>query len=373
MVLNRRLLQGMAVILVVVFVLSASTSDLLAQDAPNCTIWVQLGESIQTAIDQAPEGAVICLAEGTWEENIKIEKSLTLQGLNPEKTIIKGETYGNSVIWITTLHDVQTVSVKIEGLSVSGAKGRCSDSSPVFCADGISAAGTSIVVIDNVKVIANWNHGIEANDQAVVEIMDCVIDNNGFHGLRLSGDSHVTLRNTTVSNNEKAGIRVAGHAKTIIANATISSNGYDGISVSADSQIEVYTSTVADNGDDGIDIWGSAVAKVQDCIVENNGSRWSSAYAQLKNCIGIIVAQHSQTVIINSVIRNNRDWGVASVSVEAGYTYSHVRRYGFKGQIEFQGENLIYGNNTLDNQDGMGNPGRHPFTDLPGDGQVCLP
>jgi len=42
-----------------------------------CTVIVQPGESIQAAIDQAQEGDVICLAEGTWVENVKIEKSLT--------------------------------------------------------------------------------------------------------------------------------------------------------------------------------------------------------------------------------------------------------------------------------------------------------
>jgi nitrous oxidase accessory protein len=50
------------------------------QDQLPCTVTVQAGESIQAAIDAAEEGAVVCLAEGTWEENIEIGKGLTLRG-----------------------------------------------------------------------------------------------------------------------------------------------------------------------------------------------------------------------------------------------------------------------------------------------------
>ncbi len=48
-----------------------------AEDA--CTIAVQPDESIQAAIDRAPDGAVICLPAGSWAENIVIDKNLTLR------------------------------------------------------------------------------------------------------------------------------------------------------------------------------------------------------------------------------------------------------------------------------------------------------
>ena len=80
MMLNRRMLRTMTVILgILTVVLSVSTNALLAQETPEYTITVQPGESIQAAIDKAPAGAVICLSAGVWEENIKIERSLTLR------------------------------------------------------------------------------------------------------------------------------------------------------------------------------------------------------------------------------------------------------------------------------------------------------
>jgi parallel beta-helix repeat protein len=51
-------------------------------------IVVAAGHSVQEAIDKAPPGATIRLAAGAFKENIKLTKSLTLQGEGYEKTTI---------------------------------------------------------------------------------------------------------------------------------------------------------------------------------------------------------------------------------------------------------------------------------------------
>ena len=51
-----------------------------AEETPTCNVELEPGESIQVAIDAAPDGALICLTEGRWDENIRIGKSLTLRG-----------------------------------------------------------------------------------------------------------------------------------------------------------------------------------------------------------------------------------------------------------------------------------------------------
>jgi hypothetical protein len=73
--------------------------------------------------------------------------------------------------------------------------------------------------------------------------------------------------------------------------------------------------------------------------------------------------------VYDSVIRANADWGVAAWREACGYHEGY-----FAGEVSFGGENTIEGNNTTGDQDGMGNPGAHPWN-RPGvpDGQVCLP
>lgn len=60
------------------------------ETASACTMTVGPGSSIQAAIDEAPAGALICLAGGKFAEHLRIRKGLTLQGEGPEGVILMG-------------------------------------------------------------------------------------------------------------------------------------------------------------------------------------------------------------------------------------------------------------------------------------------
>ncbi|RLB42080.1 MAG: hypothetical protein DRH12_06585, partial [Deltaproteobacteria bacterium] len=73
-------------------------------------------ESIQQAIDAAPSGAVICLGEGTWKENIEIRKSLTIRGAGAGKTVIRSAELNRPVVWI----EGDEIEVDLEGVTITG-------------------------------------------------------------------------------------------------------------------------------------------------------------------------------------------------------------------------------------------------------------
>jgi nitrous oxidase accessory protein NosD len=59
-------------------------------EAQNCVVTVQPGQSIQQAINTVSEGALVCVASGTFTENITITKSLSLRGAGSAQTILQG-------------------------------------------------------------------------------------------------------------------------------------------------------------------------------------------------------------------------------------------------------------------------------------------
>lgn len=59
--------------------------------AQSCTVTLNPGQSIQRAVDSVSAGAVICLAEGAWQENLVVTKDdLILRGQGRSKTFVTG-------------------------------------------------------------------------------------------------------------------------------------------------------------------------------------------------------------------------------------------------------------------------------------------
>ncbi len=192
---------------------------IVAQEVPECTIWVQPGESIQKAIDQAPEGAVICLSPGTYEENLVIEKSLTLrgEGENPDEVRITGAMEDHPVIQIESEREIE---VEIENLAISDAKGRS--------ADGIKVAGKVRVLIKNVYISDNWWYGLSVGGEARLTLIDSSVSQNHISGLLVDGTGQVEVRDSRFADNKAFGVIVmSGDAQIKGTNNAFHGNGAD--------------------------------------------------------------------------------------------------------------------------------------------------
>ena len=165
------------------------------EEQPPCTVIVQPGESIQAAIDAAPEGAVICLAKGEWEENIKIRKSLTLRGQSPEQTVIRAKAWGQPVVRISSSEEIHVV---IEKLTVTGAKGQPDG-------HGIIVEGSAHATITGCTVSKNERDGIELRDSAQTSITGCTVSGNGY-GIWLRDSAQATISGNVIEGNSGYGI-----------------------------------------------------------------------------------------------------------------------------------------------------------------------
>ena len=81
-------------------------------------IFVQPGNSIQTAVNSASSGDIITVKPGTYTENIKITKgNLTIRSESgkPDNTILQAKSKGASLLLL------QGSRIKITGFKIVGA------------------------------------------------------------------------------------------------------------------------------------------------------------------------------------------------------------------------------------------------------------
>jgi len=212
------------------------------------TLQVEPGESIQAVIERAAPGATIELLRGTWQENLKIKKSITLTGAGEGKTIIVGKEAGYPVIWVTSS---QTASVTIQGVTITGAHGEsCADGEKKLCAHGILAQGDVSLTITDSLIAGNVLHGLYADNSVQVVVSNSIFSEN-YVGIWLTSFAYGEITNTNLSKNN-LGMIIAEHAQARIVNSTVAESNQDGIVISDSAQVMLSGNTIVNNTFRGI-------------------------------------------------------------------------------------------------------------------------
>jgi len=152
---------------------------------------------IQEAIN-APEtqdGQTIHVDAGTYNENVIVDKSITLQGEDKETTIINGRGLSSTVE--VTADKVTVTGFTIENSSKTG--------SPTACSGCLLSNVTGCRVFQN-NIISNWN-GIslnQCNDNVISENAVALNVNNGI-SLQDSLNNSI-YRNNFIDNAAQAGL-----------------------------------------------------------------------------------------------------------------------------------------------------------------------
>jgi parallel beta-helix repeat protein len=212
-------------------------------------------KTIQTAIDDETCDTV-AVTPGTYKENLKIERSLKITGIDRENVTILGKELGYPVILIQGSQDV---SVTIEGLSLVEAKADetkydgCADW-PI-CPAGMVIRGEVGVTIQGAKITGNASDGIFLLDSVKAAISNTIISGNAVGcspgwicmGIDVADSAQATISETSVADNELAGIWVRRSAQARILNSQISGNGLDGISLSDRGTAEIRGNRIFNN------------------------------------------------------------------------------------------------------------------------------
>jgi len=307
-------------------------------------------------VDALAPGGTITVAAGTFTEGLTLWKPVVIQGTSKEETILQARKGKDLVISIIA----EARGIRLEKLSVGRGWGgdalwiygqaELQDLQVSDKLYGLLVGGKAKVSLTNSTISGNWEAGLLVRDSATMEIKNSFIQNN--------------------KGNAGVGLFVEDSAQVSLSNSRVSDNGYKGLFVSGSAQVGLADTILSGNQGHGLLVRGSAKVEVRHSTIESNGT---AAYCRNREgwsiCNGIRVWEKSRVTIINSTIRNNTDWGVGASLKQCGYDKDD-----FTGQVIFEGTNIIESNNKSGNQNGMGNPGNHPWNrpEVP-DGQVCLP
>jgi parallel beta-helix repeat protein len=180
------------------------------------------GESIQEAIDLAQIGDTIFVHEGTYSQQLFVNKSLTLIGEDANTTIIEG----------VRVH--KAGGVKISGFTIQQS------------IRGINLTDCDNIIIDGNIVKNNRQYGIFLVDSRNIIVRNNMVLNNGDRGVYLRYSSYNTVSNNTVSINSEYGIFLFYSDNNVIIGNTVSNNWY-GFYVVSSSKNSVFGNNITNN------------------------------------------------------------------------------------------------------------------------------
>ena len=173
------------------------------------TIYVSEDSTIQAAVNAAYPGDTIIVRDGTYTENIKVDKRLTIRSENgPDSTIVVAEDPGDPVFEVTADY------VKISGFTVEGAAWRA----------GIRLYFADYCNISN-NNCSNNGAGIALDDSNNNCISNNNCSNNNWEGIDLHDSNNNKLTGNLLLEN---GIVIWGRSLSHYTNEIDTSNTVNG-------------------------------------------------------------------------------------------------------------------------------------------------
>lgn len=223
-------------------------------------IFVQPGESIQAAINNASSGDEIVIGSGNYTENIIITKG---------DLVIRSET-DSSKDTVIGASNSSVLYVRADNVTISGFKIRSVEYSDV--------TGIHMVTCSN-----------------------CTISNNdlseNYLGLSLSNSKNNTVSNNSMNLNEKYGIHIIRSENNTLFNNTANSNT-DGIVIENNSSDNNLTGNLANyNRDYGF-------------YIISSGNNTFSNNTAIENNMGIYIVSSNMSIISENNVSENINYGM---------------------------------------------------------------
>ncbi|WP_440951767.1 right-handed parallel beta-helix repeat-containing protein [Methanococcoides sp. FTZ1] len=250
-----------AVFFLIIITGAVSAATITVNDDPEANY-----TRIQDAIDNANSGDIILVNPGTYNENLDINKPLTIisnSGIPNETTIQAREN--DHVFHITSNN------VIIGGFSIKGTHGPAKA--------GIYLDEVHECIISN-NILSNNENGIELASSSNNTLINNTIYSSIFDGIFLERSDSNDLRNNTIYSNIWNGIVLEASNNNRFSNNTIYSNRLDGISFISSNNNKINNNTISSNGKNGISLDISNNNTLNDNFLINNSEGIEADYTE---------------------------------------------------------------------------------------------
>jgi parallel beta-helix repeat protein len=244
------------------------------------------GTPIRAAVDGATAGETIFVWNGSYTENVDVNKQLTLQGEGAGVVTVTNSTADHHVFNVTTDY------VNISGFNVTGATGDAT--AGIYLGSGVDHCNISNNTASNNRcgIILNSssNNTLLNNNAAgnfggigIGSSSNNTLSNNtasgNFYGIGIWSSSNNTLSNNTANSNDWAGIYLESSSNNTLSNNTANSNNLAGIHLNSSSNNNTLTSNTALNNSCGICLGYSSNNTLSNNTASNNSFGVSLYYS----------------------------------------------------------------------------------------------
>jgi parallel beta-helix repeat protein len=192
---------------------------------------------IQEAINASEIGDVIVVQNGTYPENLVVDRSVVLKG--EENPVVKGSGLSDPLVTITS------EKVTLEGITFTGSLNDSSD------------FGAVLVLADGCKILNNTISGSSGHGLCLRDSRDHIISGNLIQdslkvGIRLDGANFSRLTANEIYRNKESGIFMENSQQNWVSDNGVWRNGADGIVIFTSLRTELTSNAIHNNSENGV-------------------------------------------------------------------------------------------------------------------------
>jgi len=289
--------------------------------------------TIQQAINAAENGDTILVADGTYRENLLIDKSITIEGESDRGTRVVASNRTQSTVVIEAdgveLREIQIRNGSIGVFAENVDNTVIVDSRITANRDGIVMENSRDLIIENVRV-SQSDIGISVIDGRDALIEDCRSFRNRV-GFYCDDTRRLEIVGCLAFDNRDAGIELLLCDKPLVMFSQGFRNGFAGISAEECDNCQIISNSF--NNNDGC---GIAMADCEDSTADDNFTRGNFDTGIL--CFG------TNCVLTNNLSRDNF-FGI-EFEGEGGVVASNLARDNESSGFEILGNGILAENNT---------------------------